>query len=100
MMFGSHDFLERMEERHMNRSRELELIDRLERESYNEYQKGQANGLREGEAAGYEKGKEDGKKRGIDICIEILENRMKKSEELAQEFGISVKIVNKLRSFQ
>lgn len=99
-MFGSHDFLERIEERHMNRSRELELIDRIERESYNEYQKGQANGLREGEAVGYEKGKEDGKKRGIDICIEILKNQTKKPEELSEELGVSVDIVNEIRSFQ
>ena len=100
MMFGNYDFLERMEERRMNRSRELELMDRIERESYNGYQKGQANGLREGEAIGYEKGWKDGKERGIDICIQILKNQTKKPKKLSEEFGVSVDIVKKILSFR
>lgn len=99
MMFGNYDFLEQMEERRMNRSRESELINRIERESYNEYLRGQTNGLREGEIIGYEKGKEDGRKRGIDICIQILEKQARKPKELAEEFGVSVDVVNKLQSF-
>lgn len=74
-MFGDHDFFERRLERMEANSRIRELSGAIENASYNGYQQGQAAGLREGEEIGFQRGVE----RGIDICLQILENHLKKT---------------------
>lgn len=91
-MFGRDSWEMRREMRDM----EKELSERAERASYRGYQSGQSAGFKEGEEIGYGRGWEDGKKRGINICLQILENRSKKPEDLAEEFDVSIDIVNKV----
>lgn len=76
-----------------------ERADRIERASYDGYQSGQAAGIKEGEKIGYDRGWTAGKERGVEICLQILDNSSKAPKDLAEEFGLSIEIINKLLKY-